>query len=174
MKATLIIEQRGQGYIYDLFSDRETKRGVRCGLTPQATATEATKILAQLHQAEGEAAVVAPAEILALIPEHLTGGEPAQKAVRLKVIEWVADLLLAIYHDKSKIPGNVERFALHNPMMALGLITQRREMPTNSPQVAELMDKIDNPDILNFSRPANLEERAAFDIRLHKSPYQAK
>lgn len=69
MKATLIIEQRGEGYIYDLFSVRATKRGVRCGLTPQAAATEASRILAQL-QYEG-AAVVAPPEVMEIIPAHL-------------------------------------------------------------------------------------------------------
>lgn len=69
MKATLIIEQRGQGYIYDLFSVRATKRGVRCGLTPLEAATEASRILASLHF-EG-AAVVAPPEVLEIIPAHL-------------------------------------------------------------------------------------------------------
>ena len=71
MTATLIIEQRGEGYIYDLFSIRATKRGVRCGITPQAAATEATRILAFLHHAEEQLAIVAPEEILQFIPEHL-------------------------------------------------------------------------------------------------------
>lgn len=69
MKATLIIEQRGEGYIYDLFSVRATKRGVRCGLTPLEAATEASRILAQLRH-EG-AAVLAPSEVLEIIPAHL-------------------------------------------------------------------------------------------------------
>lgn len=69
MKATLIIEKRGEGYIYDLFSVRATKRGVRCGLTPLEAATEASRILANL-QFEG-AAVVAPPEVLEIIPAHL-------------------------------------------------------------------------------------------------------
>ena len=71
MKATLIIEKRGQGYIYDLFADSQTKRGVKCGLTPLAAATEATKILANFTQSTG-AAIVAPPEILDQIPAHLT------------------------------------------------------------------------------------------------------
>lgn len=73
MTATLIIEHRGEGYIYDLFSVRATKRGVRCGITPQAAATEVTRILASLHQAEEQFAIVAPEEILQIIPEHLGG-----------------------------------------------------------------------------------------------------
>lgn len=73
MTATLIIEQRGAGYIYDLFSVPAPKRGVRCGITPQAAATEATRILANLHQAGEQFAVVAPEEILQIIPEHLGG-----------------------------------------------------------------------------------------------------
>lgn len=140
MKATLTIEKRGEGYIYDLFSDQATKRGVKCGLTPLAAATEATKILAYLATSTG-AAIVAPPEVLAHIPPHLTGDtEPTDKAKRIKALEIMADLL--------------------------------SELPTNSPKVAELMDKIDDPDDFNFARPANLEEQAAFDLRLYKSPYK--
>ena len=171
MKATLPIENRGEGYIYDLFSDQATKRGVKCGLTPLAAATEATKILANLATSTG-AAIVAPPEVLAHIPPHLTGDEPTDKAKRIKALEIVADLLIVIYGEKAKIPSNVERYAIHNPMQAIGLIAQRREFPTNSKKVAELMDKIDNPDDFNFARPANLEEQAAFDLRLYKSPYK--
>lgn len=65
----MIIEQRGQGYIYDLFSVRSTMRGVRCGLKPLEAATEASRILAQLRH-EG-ASTVAPPEVLELIPAHL-------------------------------------------------------------------------------------------------------
>ena len=59
-------------------------------------------------------------------------------------------------------------------MHAIGLSVQLLEFPTDSPKVAELMDKIENPDDFNFSRPANLEEQAAFDLRLYKSPYNAQ
>lgn len=172
MKATLIIEKRGEGYIYDLFSDRATKRGVRCGLTPLEAATEATKILASLLQSTG-AAIVSPPEVLAHIPTHLidADAEPNNKAVRIKALELMADLLIVIYKDRSKIPANVERYAKHNPLQAIGLITQRREMPSNNAEVTEIMGKINNPDDLNFSRPANIEEQGAFDLRLYKSPY---
>ena len=174
MKATLTIEKRGEGYIYDLFSDKATKRGVKCGLTPLAAATEATKILANLATSTG-AAIVAPPEVLEYIPPLLTGDtEPTDKVKRIKSLEIVADLLIVIYGEKAKIPSNVERYAIHNPMQAIGLIVQRREFPTDSPKVAELMDKIENPDDFNFSRPANLEEQAAFNLRLYKSPYNAQ
>lgn len=176
-KATLIIEQRGQGYIYDLFSDRATKRGVRCGLTPLEAATEATKILASLAQSTGQstgAAIVAPPEVLAHIPAHLidADAEPSNKAVRIKALELMADLLIAIYKEPSKIPLNVERYAQHNPLQAIGLITQRHEMPRDNQDVAEIMDKINNPDDLNFSRPAGIEEQGVFNLRLYKSPYR--
>jgi hypothetical protein len=172
MKATLTIEKRGEGYIYDLFSDQATKRGVKCGLTPLAAATEATKILANLSTSTG-AAIVAPPEVLEHIPTHLIGDtDPTNKVKRIKVLEILADLLIAIYGEKAKIPSNVERYAINSPIKALGLIAQRREFPTDSKKVAELMDKIDNPDDFNFARPANLEEQAAFDLRLYKSPYK--
>ena len=74
MKATLIIEKRGEGYILDLFSDRATKRGERCGLTPLAAATSASRYLAQLTYSG--AAVVAPPEVMEHIPEHLHNIEP--------------------------------------------------------------------------------------------------
>ena len=69
MKATLIIEKRGEGYVLDLFSDRSTKRGERCGLDETAAAISASRQLAQLTYCG--ASVVAPREVLELIPEHL-------------------------------------------------------------------------------------------------------
>ena len=74
MKATLIIEKRGEGYILDMFSDRATKRGGRCGLTSHAAATSASRYLAQLTYSG--AAVVAPPEVMEHIPEHLRNIEP--------------------------------------------------------------------------------------------------
>ena len=74
MKATLIIEKRGAGYILDLFSDRATKRGERCGLTPHAAATSASRYLAQLTYSG--AAVVAPPDVVEHIPEHLRNIDP--------------------------------------------------------------------------------------------------
>ena len=69
MKATVIIEKRGDGYILDLFSDRAIKRGVKCGLTPIEAASSASRYLAQCQYSGG--AVAAPPEVLELIPEHL-------------------------------------------------------------------------------------------------------
>ena len=74
MKAKYIIEKRGAGYISDLFSDRATKRGERCGLTPHAAATSASRYLAQLTYSG--AAVVAPPDVVEHIPEHLRNIEP--------------------------------------------------------------------------------------------------
>ena len=94
-----------------------------------------------------------------------------EKTKRIEVLEIMADLLIAIYKERSKIPTNVERYAKSNPIKCIGLITTRNEMPANSKIIGEIMEKIDNPDDLNFERPANLEEQGAFDLRLYKSPY---
>lgn len=56
----------------------------------------------------------------------------------------------------------------------LAIIIDIMYQQTNSKNLAEIIDKIDNPDDLNFERPANLEEQAAFDLRLYKSPYLNK
>lgn len=69
MKTTIIVEKRGEGYILDLFSDKQTKRGERCGLTPLDVATNVSRYLAQ--QKETGASLVAPAEVKDLIPKHL-------------------------------------------------------------------------------------------------------
>lgn len=69
MKATVIIEKKNEGYLLDLFSDRATKRGVRAGLSAQEAATTASRYLAQC--AHDGAAVVAPPEVMEIIPPHL-------------------------------------------------------------------------------------------------------
>lgn len=94
-----------------------------------------------------------------------------EKTKRIEILEIMADLLIAIYKERSKIPTNVERYAKSNPIKCIGLITTRNEMPANSKIIGEIMEKIENPDDLNFERPANLEEQGAFDLRLYKSPY---
>lgn len=97
-----------------------------------------------------------------------------EKTKRIKILEIIADLLIAIYKEPAKIPENVERYAKFNPIKCIGLIATRKEMPTKGKiiaEIAEIMEKIDNPDDLNFERPANLEEQGAFDLRLYKSPY---
>ena len=97
-----------------------------------------------------------------------------EKTKRIEILEIMADVLIAIYKEPSKIPKNVERYAKFNPIKCIGLISTRNEMPAKSKIVAEIMAKIDNPDDLNFERPANLEEQGAFDLRLYKSPYLNK
>ena len=94
-----------------------------------------------------------------------------EKTKRIEILEIMADVLIAIYKEPAKIPENVERYAKFNPLKCIGLIATRKEMPANSKIIGEIMEKIDNPDYLNFERPANLEEQGAFDLRLYKSPY---
>lgn len=94
-----------------------------------------------------------------------------EKTKRIEILEIMADVLIAIYKEPAKIPENVERYAKFNPLKCIGLIATRNEMPAKSKIVSEIMAKIDNPDNLNFERPANLEEQGAFDLRLYKSPY---
>lgn len=69
MKTTIIVEKRGEGYILDIFSDKQTKRGERCGLTPLDVATSVSRYLAQ--QTATGASLVAPPEVRDLIPKHL-------------------------------------------------------------------------------------------------------
>lgn len=94
-----------------------------------------------------------------------------EKTKRIDILEIIADVLIAIYKEPAKIPANVERYAKSNPLKCIGLIATRKEMPANSKIISEIMEKIENPDDLNFGRPANLEEQGAFDLRLYKSPY---
>ena len=94
-----------------------------------------------------------------------------KKTKRIETLETMADLLIAIYKEPAKIPENVERYAKFNPIKCIGLIATRKEMPANNKIICEIMEKINNPDDLNFERPANLEEQGAFDLRLYKSPY---
>ena len=94
-----------------------------------------------------------------------------EKTKRIEILEIMADMLITIYKERSKIPENVERYAKFNPIKCIGLISTRKEMPANSKIIGEIMEKIDNPDDLDFERPANLEEQGAFDLRLYKSPY---
>ncbi len=97
-----------------------------------------------------------------------------EKTKRIEILEIMADMLITIYKERSKIPENVERYAKFNPIKCIGLISTRKEMPANSKIIGEIMEKIDNPDDLDFERPANLEEQGAFDLRLYKSPYLNK
>lgn len=91
---------------------------------------------------------------------------------RTKTLHTMADLLIAVYGDRIKIPKNVARYAVHNPLKAIGLIAQRREMPANNQAVAGIMAQI-NPDEFNFERPANMQEQAAFELRLYRGPSNA-
>lgn len=87
---------------------------------------------------------------------------------RMEVLSLMAELLLAIYGDRLKIPDIVARYAIHNPLKAIGLIVQRREMPASNRAVAAIMKEI-NPVDFDFRRPANLQEQSEFQLRLYRS-----
>lgn len=108
-----------------------------------------------------------------ILQRYLDSVTPTRRGEKFES-QWVADLLVAVYGAREEIPNNVEQFALRNPLTAVAIMMQRREMPTNSPKVAELMEMIDDPDLYSFDRPANMAERAAFELRLYKSPYLNK
>lgn len=91
-----------------------------------------------------------------------------EHAGRIEALSLMADLLLAIYGDRLKIPGIVVRYATHNPLKAIGLIAQRREMPASNRAVAAIMKEI-NPVDFDFNRPANLQEQSEFQLRLYRS-----
>ena len=73
MKTTVIIYQRGAGYVMDYNDAHGTlKQGVRVGLTPEDAALYAARIMMRLALDNPEGgSLMAPAEVLTLVPEHL-------------------------------------------------------------------------------------------------------
>jgi len=73
LKTTVIIYQRGAGYVVD-YNDKDgaTKMGARVGLTPEDAAITAARLMVRLalNNPEG-GSLMAPAEVLELVPEHL-------------------------------------------------------------------------------------------------------
>lgn len=73
MRSTVIISKRGEGYIATVsgkfgggFS------GVRCGLTPFKAATKAAEWMIKYCQSNEEGGdLMAPTEVMELVPEHL-------------------------------------------------------------------------------------------------------
>ena len=84
-----------------------------------------------------------------------------------EILKKMAELCLAIYGAKEKIPANVASYMLSSPLKGLGLITQRREMPTDNQEVAEILNKV-HMDDLDFDQPANSAERGAWEIALYR------
>ena len=73
MRSTVIITKRGAGYIAQASGAFGGGfRGVRCGLTPEQAAARAAGWMCDYAQTNKEGGdLMAPTEVLALVPEHL-------------------------------------------------------------------------------------------------------
>jgi hypothetical protein len=73
MRSTVIIRKRGEGYISDVSGKfGGGHHGCRCGLTPFDAAASAARYMIEYGQSNPEGAdLMAPAEVLELVPEHL-------------------------------------------------------------------------------------------------------
>ncbi len=73
MKSTVIIHRRGSNYVSDVygrFSCGHT--GVDAGTTPEEAAITAARMMLQYSQTNPEGgSLVAPSEVVALVPAHL-------------------------------------------------------------------------------------------------------
>ncbi len=73
MRSTIIITKRGAGYISDASGQFGGGRnGARCGLTPYEAAARAAQLMIEYGASNPEGAdLMAPPEVLDLVPEHL-------------------------------------------------------------------------------------------------------
>lgn len=73
MRSTVIISKRGEGYIATVSCRFGGGfKGARCGLTPLEAATKAAEWMIQYSQSNPEGGdLMAPSEVLELVPEHL-------------------------------------------------------------------------------------------------------
>ena len=73
MRTTVIITKRGEGYISSVsgkFGGGHS--GARCGLTPYEAAASAAQLMLDYGQSNPEGGdLMAPVEVLDLVPEHL-------------------------------------------------------------------------------------------------------
>lgn len=73
MRTTVIIAKRGEGYISTVsgkFGGGHT--GARCGLTPYDAAAKAAEYMLQYARSNPDGGdLLAPPEVLELVPEHL-------------------------------------------------------------------------------------------------------
>lgn len=77
MRSTVIIRKRGDNYISDV-SGRfgGGHQGARAGLTTEDAAIRAAQLMVQYAQSNPEGGdLVAPSEVLALVPKHLQSVE---------------------------------------------------------------------------------------------------
>lgn len=73
MRSTVIIRKRGEGYIATVSGKFGGGfQGARCGLTPFDAATKAAEWMISYSQSNSEGGdLMAPAEVLELVPDHL-------------------------------------------------------------------------------------------------------
>jgi hypothetical protein len=73
MRTTVIITQRGDGYISTVSGKfGGGHKGARCGLTPFDAAAKAAQYMIEYGQSNEEGGdLMAPPEVLELVPEHL-------------------------------------------------------------------------------------------------------
>ena len=73
MRSTIIITKRGSGYISTVsgkFGGGHT--GARCGVEPHEAAASAARLMIEYAQSNDEGGdLMAPPEVLELVPEHL-------------------------------------------------------------------------------------------------------
>lgn len=72
MRTTVIITKRGAGYISTV-SGRHGggHQGARCGLTPYDAAASAARLMVEYGSNPEGATLMAPGEVLSLVPKHL-------------------------------------------------------------------------------------------------------
>jgi len=82
MRTTVIVEKRGEGYVYDLLGQSGGEsRGVRCGLTPFAAAVKAARLMIDCANTNAAGGVLmAPTEVLELVPRHLRTIHPGEQS----------------------------------------------------------------------------------------------
>lgn len=73
MRSTVIISKRGEGYISTVSGKfGGGHKGARCGLTAQEAAASAARLMIEYSQSNPEGGdLMAPQEVLELVPEHL-------------------------------------------------------------------------------------------------------
>ena len=80
MKTTIIITQRGEGYIATVGARSGiVQQGARCGLTPHDAATWSATMMLRYASPDSNpegGELMAPPEVLELVPQHLRNIEP--------------------------------------------------------------------------------------------------
>jgi hypothetical protein len=73
MRSTIIIEKRGEGYVSTVSGKFGSGHKLaRCGLTPDAAAATAARLMIEYAQSNDEGGdLMAPAEVLEQVPVHL-------------------------------------------------------------------------------------------------------